>query len=298
MAFQHREFQARLREAKRLRLYAQSAFSDKKVLSASLMEAKSKSRRLELEAREAVERATRAKVERDVARHEVAMARLEINVTSSARAQMESELAQVQRALAASKDALRKMECELDVAQQALAASGEACRMAEEEASRMKDEQVLILVELRASKDELSAFRVEVAKEKKAFEVEYDAGFEAIFNYEYGCCAFRHNICGSKPKIPDGILGTSEPLTLEFFVNPRCPPVGASVAPKAGVSEGVEHSSTAGAQVGNNPDYPSRVAGEREDPDASGESWGRHSVVSCSTRLLCPHFVSQHFYMV
>ena len=74
MAFQHREFRIRLREEERLRLYAQSAFSDKKTLSASLMEAKSKSRRLELEAREAVERATRAEAERDAAHHEVAMA--------------------------------------------------------------------------------------------------------------------------------------------------------------------------------------------------------------------------------
>ena len=74
MAFQHREFRIRLREAERLRLYAQSAFSDKKTLSASLMEAESKSRRLELEAREAVERATRVETERDAARHEVTMA--------------------------------------------------------------------------------------------------------------------------------------------------------------------------------------------------------------------------------
>ena len=69
------------------------------------MEAKSKSRRLELEAREAVERATRAEAERDAARHEVAMARLEIYALGSARAQMKSELARVQRALAASEDA-------------------------------------------------------------------------------------------------------------------------------------------------------------------------------------------------
>ena len=74
MAFQHREFQTRLREAERLRLYAQSSFSEKKALSASLMEARSKSRRLELEAREAVERAARAEAERDAAHHEVAMA--------------------------------------------------------------------------------------------------------------------------------------------------------------------------------------------------------------------------------
>ena len=68
--------------------------------------------------------------------------------------------------------------------------------------------------------------------------------------------------------------GTSEPLTQEFFGNPRCPPVavsiGAGVAPRAGVSEGVEHSSTVGAKVGDNPDSPSRVAGKREDPGASG----------------------------
>ena len=38
------------------------------------MEARSKSRRLELEAREAVERAARAEAERDAAHHEVAMA--------------------------------------------------------------------------------------------------------------------------------------------------------------------------------------------------------------------------------
>ena len=80
---------------KRLRLYAQSAFSDKKALSASLMEVESRSRRLELEAREVVKRATRAEAERDAARHEVAMARLDIDAESSARAQVESELAWV-----------------------------------------------------------------------------------------------------------------------------------------------------------------------------------------------------------
>ena len=140
----------------------------------------------------------------------------------------------------------------------------------------MTDERVSLLVELGASKDELSAFRVEVAKEKKALEAEYDASFEAIFNYGYGCYAFAHNICGSKRKILDGMPGTLKPLTPKFFVNPRCPPivvpVGAGIAPKVGVSEGVEHSSTVGAKVGDNPDSLSRVAGEREDPGASGES--------------------------
>ena len=127
-------------------------FSDKKALSALLMEEESKLRWLELEAREAVEKATRAEAERDATRHEVAMARLEIDVAGRAQAQMESELAWVQRALAASEDARRKMESELDAIQQALAASGEACRMAEEEANRLTDEWVSLFVELGVSK--------------------------------------------------------------------------------------------------------------------------------------------------
>ena len=86
MAFQHQEFRTRLREAERLRLYAQSVFSDKKALSAALIEAKSKSRRLELEAREAAERVTRVEAERDVACHELAMVRLEIDVAGKAQA--------------------------------------------------------------------------------------------------------------------------------------------------------------------------------------------------------------------
>ena len=64
--------------------------------------------------------------------------------------------------------------------------------MAEEEASRLTDERVSLVVELWARKDELFAFRTEVTKEKKALEAEYDVGFEAIFNYGYGCCAFAH----------------------------------------------------------------------------------------------------------
>ena len=47
-----------------------------------------------------------------------------------------------------------------------------------------------------------------------------------IFNYGYGCCAFVHDLRGSKPKIPPRMPDTSTPLT---FVNPPCPP-GSSFA--------------------------------------------------------------------
>ena len=103
----------------------------------------------------------------------------------------------------------------------------------------LTDERVSLLLELWASKDELSAFRAKVSKERKASEEAFDAGFDVIFNYGYGCCAFAHNICGSKPGIPDGMPDTSNPLHTEF-INPRCPssvvPVEAVVAPEAATS--------------------------------------------------------------
>ena len=70
--------------------------------------------------------------------------------------------------------------------------------------------------------------------------------------------------------------GTSEPLTPEFFINPQCPPVAvpveAVVAPKTGVSKGVEHSPNVGAEVGDNSACPPGVAEEREGLDTLSES--------------------------
>ena len=137
---------------------------------------------------------------------------------------MESELARVQRALAASEDTRQKVDSELDGAQQALATFGEAWRKAEEEVSLLTDERVSLLVELKASKDELSAFRAKASKEKKALEKEFDISFEVIFNYGYGCYAFAHNICGSKPRIPARMLDTSRSLPPEFFYQSSMPP--------------------------------------------------------------------------
>ena len=107
-------------------------------------------------------------------------------------------------------------------------------------------------------------------------EEEFDVGFDVIFNYGYGCCAFAHNICGSKLGILDGMQDTSKPLPLDLFINPRCPPGAvpdeAAVALKVRICEGVEHSSAAGAKLGDNPDSLSLVAGEREESSVSGES--------------------------
>ena len=64
-----------------------------------------------------MERAVWAEAERDAARHEAAMARLEIEAMSGARAQVEAELSRIRLASAAAEDARMKTESERDAVQ-------------------------------------------------------------------------------------------------------------------------------------------------------------------------------------
>ena len=77
MTFQHREFQSRLRDVERLRLYVQSVVFDHKALSASLAEVESTTRRWENEAKESIEKMARAKAKRNAARHDALMAHMD-----------------------------------------------------------------------------------------------------------------------------------------------------------------------------------------------------------------------------
>ena len=192
MAYQHQEFQTRLRDAERLRLYAQSIISDHKALSASLVEAESSSRRWENEAKESVEKMARADVKSYIARNDASMARMDADAAGNARAKVESKLDRVQNALAVVEEARRK---------------------AKYEASRLADEQVSLLLELETCKDEVSAIQAEALKEKKALEEAYEESFDVIFNYGYGCCAFSHNIYRSQSKVLDGLSDTSKSLS-------------------------------------------------------------------------------------
>ena len=155
-----------------------------------------------------------------------------------------------------------------------MAASEEAWWKAEDEGSRLADERVSLLLVLEASKDELAGFRAEAAKEIKVAEEAFDAGFNMTFNYGYGCCAFAHNIFGSKPMIPDGMLDASKPLPPEFFINPRCP---SSAAPRVHTTDPYVDVREAGkslpvAEVGLDIqlESPIRVIVEDEEPNASG----------------------------
>ena len=114
-----------------------------------------------------------------------------------------------------------KAESELGSVQQALVVAKEAFRRAEEESGRLTDEQFFVLMELGATKDDFAAFWEKSYAERLAFEAEFDDSSDVVFNYGYGCCAYAHNIHGSKPKISPGMPDTSTPLTPEFFVNPQ-----------------------------------------------------------------------------
>ena len=105
-----------------------------------------------------------------------------------------------------------------------MAVAGEACKKAEEENSCLADERLALVMELGTMKDEFAAFREKAVADRETMEAEFDSNGDALFNYDYGCCVFTHNICGSKPHIPDGMLDPSVSLTPEFFANPRCPP--------------------------------------------------------------------------
>ena len=200
MTLQHRDFQSRLR-VERLRLYAQSVIFDHRALSASLAEAESSTRCWENEAKESVENMVQAEAERDAARHDALMARMDVDTAGSAKAKVESELARVQNALAVAKKARRK---------------------AEDKVSRLADKRFSLLLELGTCKDEVSAIQAKALKEKEALREAYEEVFDMIFNYRYGYCAFAHKICGSQPEVLNEIPNTSKSLSLEFFINPRC----------------------------------------------------------------------------
>ena len=102
---------------------------------------------------------------------------------------------------------------------------------AEEENSRLTDERLSLILELGTIKDDFAALRENAVADGEAMEAEFDASGDTLFNYGYGCCVFTHNICGSKPQIPDGMSNPSVPLTPKFFANPRCPPSTSSAAP-------------------------------------------------------------------
>ena len=133
--------------------------------------------------------------------------------------------------LAASAVGYNKVRAKKDLVrvQEALAAAEEGRRKVEAETTRLEVERTSLLLELGATKYEVSFIYSHAGKDKEAMEGEYQKALEVIFAYGYGCCVFKHNICGDHPKVPKGIPNSIDLLPPEFFVNPSCPPVQADV---------------------------------------------------------------------
>ena len=94
------------------------------------------------------------------------MAKLQIEGAVNTRAQVESELARVQRALAVAESARLKAEFERGVSQEALAIAREACKKAEEENNRLADERLALVMELGTIKDDFATFRDKVVADR------------------------------------------------------------------------------------------------------------------------------------
>ena len=80
-----------------------------------------------------------------------------------------------------------------------------------------------LLLELGTVKYEVSFLQSQAGKDKQAMEEEYQKALEVIFANGYECCVFKHNICGDRPEVPEGMPDSADLLPPKFFVNPGCP---------------------------------------------------------------------------
>ena len=114
-----------------------------------------------------------------------------------------------------------------------MAATKEDGHRLEVEVARLAVEQTSLFLKLQASKYEVSSLYSQVGKDKEAMEEDYHKALEHIFAHGYGCCAFKHNICGDQLGIPDGMPDSTYPLPLEFFENLGCPQAPTAIETKA-----------------------------------------------------------------
>ena len=148
-----------------------------------------------------------AEKERYEAKEEAQVARLAVVKAGDTKAKVEGDLARIQHALTATEEAR--------------AVAKEAKRKAGVEAARLKVEWTSLLPEIGVAKDEVSSLHSQADKDKKDMEKDYHKALEVIFSNCYGCCVFKHNICGDQPRVPISMLDPSNPLPPEFFMSPR-----------------------------------------------------------------------------
>ena len=93
----------------------------------------------------------------------------------------------------------------------------EAKHKAKVEVASLEVKWTSLLLEVGATKDEVSPLQSQVSKNKAAMEKDYQKALELIFAYGYRCCMFKHNICGDQPEVLDDMLDSSDPFSSEFL---------------------------------------------------------------------------------
>ena len=128
-------------------------------------------------------------------------------------------------------DAKARVEVDLTKALNSLAAAEEGERRLKAEIARLEAEfapveveRASLLLELEASKREVSSLHAQASKDREDMAEDYQGSLDLIFVYGYRCCAFKNNIYRDRPDILDGMPDSSNPLPPKFFDNLRCPP--------------------------------------------------------------------------
>ena len=120
--------------------------------------------------------------------------------------------------VAAVGDAKAKVEVDLTKALNSLAVAKEGSRRSEAEIAYLKVEFALVevkreslLLELEASKCEVSSLHARASKDREDMAEDYHGSLDLIFAYRYVCCAFKNNICRDRPcKTPKDTLAVFE----------------------------------------------------------------------------------------
>ena len=93
-------------------------------------------------------------------------------------------------------DAKARAKDDLTRALDALAVTEEDGRRLEAGVAHLAIERTSLLLKLETSKYEVSSLHSQASKDKEAMKEDYQKSLELIFAYGYGCCAFKHSICG------------------------------------------------------------------------------------------------------
>ena len=155
-----------------------------KALNSSLAKAESSSKHWEREAKDGAEIIMWVEKERDEAKQEARVAQLMATIARDAKARVEDDLTKAFNALAAAEEGGRRSKVEI---------------------SRLEAERTSLLLELEASKGEVSSLHAQASKDKEDMTKNYQKALDLIFAYGYGCCAFKHSICGDLPEILDSM---------------------------------------------------------------------------------------------